>query len=162
LAGRVIVSFVIAPSGEVQSALLGLSTIGYGRLQRCIVEAVRRWTFPAPSGGGVVGVNYPFVLMPSESLPPEEPAASPAEEAPPGEQGLAAARRCMANGDNACVIRALEGRAQSEQEIALLIEAHRARGQTQEALRYMRIYVERFPGSPRARNYQQILSRHGG
>ena len=30
-------------------------------------EAVRRWTFPAPEGGGIVVVNYPFVL--------EQPAA---------------------------------------------------------------------------------------
>jgi len=30
------------------------------------VTAVRRWTFPAPDGGGIVGVNYPFVLDSSE------------------------------------------------------------------------------------------------
>jgi hypothetical protein len=31
-------------------------------VESCIVRAVRRWTFPAPDGGGVVVVNYPFLL----------------------------------------------------------------------------------------------------
>ena len=62
LEGRVQVSFIISPTGAVQSASVGASTISNARVEGCIVQAVRRWTFPAPDGGGVVGVNYPFVL----------------------------------------------------------------------------------------------------
>lgn len=62
LSGRVLVSFIISPTGAVQSASVGSSTINNARVESCITQAVRRWTFPAPDGGGVVGVNYPFVL----------------------------------------------------------------------------------------------------
>jgi TonB family protein len=65
LEGRVMVSFIIAPSGAVQSAAVGNTTINNSNVEACIVQAVRRWTFPAPDGGGVVGVNYPFVLSTS-------------------------------------------------------------------------------------------------
>lgn len=70
----------------------------------------------------------------------------------------AEARRCTMASDNACVIRVLEGRARSEGAMAMLIEAYRSRGQHSAAMRQMRVYVERFPGTPRARNYQQILA----
>ncbi len=65
LEGRVQVSFIISPTGAVQSATIGSSTISNARVEGCIAQAVRRWTFPAPDGGGVVGVNYPFVLSSS-------------------------------------------------------------------------------------------------
>lgn len=71
----------------------------------------------------------------------------------------AEARRCTMDSDNLCVIRLLEGNARTEAAMAMLIEAYRARGQTNQALRWMRSYVERFPGTARARNYQQILAR---
>ena len=67
---------------------------------------------------------------------------------------------CSINGDNACVIRELEGRPRSARALGLLIEAYRARGQTQDAVRHMRTYVQRFPGTSRARAYQQIIARH--
>ncbi|HEY8428755.1 MAG TPA: AgmX/PglI C-terminal domain-containing protein [Sandaracinaceae bacterium] len=66
LEGRVLVSFIISSTGAVQSAGVGSSTINNARVEGCIVQAVRRWTFPAPDGGGVVGVNYPFVLTSSQ------------------------------------------------------------------------------------------------
>ncbi len=66
LEGRVMVSFIISPTGAVQSAGVGNTTINNARVEGCIVQAVRRWTFPAPDGGGVVGVNYPFVLSSSQ------------------------------------------------------------------------------------------------
>ncbi len=62
LEGRVMVSFIISPTGAVQTASVGNSTINNAAVEGCIVQAVRRWTFPAPDGGGVVGVNYPFML----------------------------------------------------------------------------------------------------
>lgn len=106
--------------------------------------------------------QQPPQQQPEQQPPPRQP---PAEEEPAGggmspAEAETQARRCTMSGDNQCVIRVLEGRARSEGAMAMLIEAYRARGQTAAALRQMRVYVERFPGTPRARNYQQILSAH--
>lgn len=60
--GRVNVRWVINPSGGVQTATVANSTLGNPRTEQCIVQRVRSWNFPAPSGGGVVAVTYPFVL----------------------------------------------------------------------------------------------------
>lgn len=60
--GRVAVRFFIAPSGAVQAAVVGQSTVGNQRVEHCIVNSVRRWTFPQPDNGGVVSVTYPFLL----------------------------------------------------------------------------------------------------
>ncbi len=62
IAGRVQVKFIIAPSGAVQAANVEDTTLGAARAEQCIAQAVRRWTFPAPDGGGIVVVSYPFVL----------------------------------------------------------------------------------------------------
>lgn len=62
LSGRVQVKFIISPSGAVQAANVESSTLGSSRAEGCIAQAVRRWTFPAPDGGGIVIVSYPFVL----------------------------------------------------------------------------------------------------
>ncbi|AKF03524.1 AgmX/PglI C-terminal domain-containing protein [Sandaracinus amylolyticus] len=74
--GRVVVSFIIAPDGAVQSAAVGEDDIGDAELGECITGAVRTWVFPAPDGGGVVGINYPFVLDSQQrggARPPVEP-----------------------------------------------------------------------------------------
>ena len=39
------------------------STLGNARVDQCIADAVRRWGFPKPKGGGIVVVSYPFVLQ---------------------------------------------------------------------------------------------------
>jgi hypothetical protein len=65
LAGRVVTSFTIAPTGRVLSSLLQSSTLADAPVEACIVGAVRRWEFPAPEGGGVVIVSYPFQLAPA-------------------------------------------------------------------------------------------------
>ncbi len=63
LEGRVVVKFIIAASGAVQSAVVASSSIHNSRVENCVVQAVRRWTFPKPEGGGIVIVRaYPFVL----------------------------------------------------------------------------------------------------
>lgn len=63
LSGRVTVSFVISPTGTVESASIASTTLEDAQVEACIVRAVRTWTFPAPDGGGVVSVNYPFVFQ---------------------------------------------------------------------------------------------------
>jgi TonB family protein len=62
LQGRVAVKFIIAPNGSVQAAARDHADIGSAEVERCVVDAVKRWTFPAPEGGGIVVVTYPFVF----------------------------------------------------------------------------------------------------
>ncbi len=65
IAGRVVVQFTIAPTGRVPVALLQSTTLGVASVESCMVEAVRRWEFPQPEGGGLVSVSYPFQLAPA-------------------------------------------------------------------------------------------------
>jgi TonB family protein len=62
LAGRIAVQFTIAASGQVIASVLQSSTMGNIRVENCVVQAVRRWEFPKPMGGGIVIVSYPFVF----------------------------------------------------------------------------------------------------
>jgi TonB family protein len=61
-AGRVAVKFIVSPTGSVQAAAVESSTLGDAATEQCIVQAVQRWNFPSPQGGGIVIVSYPFVL----------------------------------------------------------------------------------------------------
>jgi TonB family protein len=65
LGGRIMVQFTIAASGQVIASVLQNSTMGNVRVENCTVQAVRRWEFPKPLGGGIVIVSYPFVLTPA-------------------------------------------------------------------------------------------------
>jgi TonB family protein len=60
LSGRVAVQFTIAATGQVIASVLQSSTMGNIRVENCVVQAVRRWEFPKPMGGGIVIVSYPF------------------------------------------------------------------------------------------------------
>lgn len=60
LSGRVSVQFTIAATGQVIASVLQSSTMGNLRVENCVVQAVRRWEFPKPLGGGIVIVSYPF------------------------------------------------------------------------------------------------------
>ncbi len=60
LAGRIAVQFTIAATGQVIASVLQSSTMGNVRVENCVVQAVRRWEFPKPMGGGIVIVSYPF------------------------------------------------------------------------------------------------------
>jgi len=65
LGGRIMVQFTIAASGQVIASVLQNSTMGNAKVENCTVQAVRRWEFPKPLGGGIVIVSYPFVLTPA-------------------------------------------------------------------------------------------------
>jgi TonB family protein len=65
LGGRVVVQFTISATGQVVASVLQTSTMGNARVENCTVQAVRRWEFPKPLGGGIVIVSYPFVLTPA-------------------------------------------------------------------------------------------------
>jgi len=63
LQGRVAVRFIIGPTGEVKVAAVEQTSVGDARVESCISTTVKRWTFPAPEGAGIVSVTYPFVLQ---------------------------------------------------------------------------------------------------
>ena len=65
LVGRVMVQFTIAGTGQVIASMVQSSTLNNGAVEQCIAQAVRRWEFPKPQGGGIVVVTYPFVLKAS-------------------------------------------------------------------------------------------------
>ena len=60
LAGRVSVQFAIAPNGRVLTSVLQSTSMNEPRVESCVVNAVRRWEFPKPEGGGMAIVVYPF------------------------------------------------------------------------------------------------------
>jgi pSer/pThr/pTyr-binding forkhead associated (FHA) protein len=64
LAGKVTVKFTISAKGYVQQASVSATTLGNATVERCITQKVRTWKFPEPKGGGIVIVNYPFILKP--------------------------------------------------------------------------------------------------
>ena len=78
LGGRIMVQFTIGASGQVIASVLQSSTLGNGRVENCTVQAVRRWEFPSPIGGGIVIVSYPFVLTP-RGVASEERATGPGQ-----------------------------------------------------------------------------------
>jgi len=99
LGGRIMVQFTIAASGEVIASMLQNSTVGDSRVESCTVQAVRRWEFPRPIGGGIVIVSYPFVLTPSGGG--EEPAPRMAAPAPSSPRPLDDALAALARGKGA-------------------------------------------------------------
>ena len=62
LEARVVAHFVVGTDGSVRSASVdGADDVV---LTTCIASRVRTWAFPAPEGGALVTVHYPFVLSP--------------------------------------------------------------------------------------------------
>ncbi len=84
LEGRVVVRFLIGSTGTVMGSQVNESNLSVPSTGTCIANAVRRWQFPSPEGGGVVTVNYPFVLrQPEGEFPaaPRESASAPSRAA---------------------------------------------------------------------------------
>ena len=38
------------------------STLNDETVEQCVLARIRRWRFPAPTGGGVCVINYPWVF----------------------------------------------------------------------------------------------------
>ncbi|MEZ4335817.1 MAG: helix-turn-helix domain-containing protein [Sandaracinaceae bacterium] len=115
-------------------------------LYRCLRGVLGTLAFPVDRAGRY---HVAFTLGPQPgSIAPTEPSDLEREAA-----------RCTSAGDNACVIRLLapHGAARSPRALALLIEAHRARGQNAEALQRMRELIARFPNDPRVSGYRRVL-----
>jgi pSer/pThr/pTyr-binding forkhead associated (FHA) protein len=103
-----------------------------------------------PAAGG-----RPTTPPPPSAPPPSRPAAAP--EAPPGDR-LERARQLMLQGNNNGVIALLQN-ARSQQELELLIATYQNVGNTPAKLAAMQRYIDRFPSTPKARQYQQVLLR---
>lgn len=60
------VRFTIGPKGTVIDARVSLRKQSNPRLEACLDKTIRGLRFPAPAGGGVVTVNYPFNFQPGD------------------------------------------------------------------------------------------------
>lgn len=58
----VMIKFVLSPTGSVQVASVVSSDSGIEKLDMCLAQAVKRWSFPAPKGGGIVIVTAAIEL----------------------------------------------------------------------------------------------------
>ena len=58
--GKVSVSFNVSPKGTVSAARIKASSVNDEGVERCVLAAIRQWTFPKPRGGGYVTVNDSF------------------------------------------------------------------------------------------------------
>ncbi len=65
LAGKVTLRFTIGGSGAVIAATVADSTVRDGELEGCLRKRLLRWVFPAPAGGNMVVVRYPFLFKQS-------------------------------------------------------------------------------------------------
>ena len=60
LAGRISVQFAISSVGQVFTSVMQSTSMNDAQVENCVVNAVRRWEFPRPMGGGMAIVLYPF------------------------------------------------------------------------------------------------------
>ncbi|MCK5687774.1 AgmX/PglI C-terminal domain-containing protein [Myxococcota bacterium] len=65
LEGKISVKWIISATGSVSKTSLNSSTMKNRAVERCILAKIKTWKFPAPAGGGIVEVNYPFVFKAS-------------------------------------------------------------------------------------------------
>lgn len=62
LNGRVAVNFIIGGRGSVSSARINHTSLNDRPVEGCILNKLRAWKFPKPSGNVNVKVTYPFLL----------------------------------------------------------------------------------------------------
>jgi uncharacterized protein (TIGR02266 family) len=105
----------------------------------------------------------PAIVIKPVAEPPKaeklEPVAAPAPAVETKQTPMQAASACLATGDNACVVSALEGKAKSAPEMEMLIETYRAMGKSDLAEKQMQVYVNKFPNERRAASYRRVLQR---
>ncbi|MBW1808338.1 MAG: AgmX/PglI C-terminal domain-containing protein [Deltaproteobacteria bacterium] len=65
LRGKVSIKFTISPKGFVTQATVSSTSLKNSTVERCMTQKIRTWKFPEPKGGGIVIVNYPFILKSS-------------------------------------------------------------------------------------------------
>jgi hypothetical protein len=65
LDGRLVAQFTISGTGAVIASVVQSSTLHSPAVEMCVVNAIRRWEFPAPEGRGLAIVSYPFQFTPA-------------------------------------------------------------------------------------------------
>ena len=78
-------------------------------------------------------------------------------QAKPRQTPMEVANACLARGDDACVVRALQGKAKTQSELGILIETYRKLGDTEHAQELMRRFVDRYPDATRSASYRRML-----
>lgn len=63
LQGKLTIRFRIAPNGQVAGVGIDSSTLEDSAVESCVSKVTRTLSFPAPRGGGVVEVSYPFIFV---------------------------------------------------------------------------------------------------
>jgi len=160
---RVAEAEMLAPRDHSKAVLLAqgvlrvpmLSAAHRERADAVVASAGSEPAAQAPTPASAARVARP--VKDRDRAPDRAPGApkAAANEKPP----IEVASACLARGDNACVVRALQGKAQSAQELGLLIETYRAMGNTAQAHKHMAMYVQRFPTARRAETYRIMLER---
>jgi TonB family protein len=62
LSGKVTVAWTIGATGAVETAQIAESGLANEQVESCIVQRVKRWTFPQPEGGQEVAITFPWVF----------------------------------------------------------------------------------------------------
>jgi hypothetical protein len=62
----VLVLIVVTGEGSVATASIRATTLKSEPVEKCIVDEVRSWTFPAPSNGEPTQIAYPFTFASAE------------------------------------------------------------------------------------------------
>ncbi len=63
LYGKVQVRFTIGSSGSVTAQTIGNTSLRNAMVEGCILRRIAGWQFPAPKGGTLVNVTYPFLFQ---------------------------------------------------------------------------------------------------
>ncbi|MGD8862976.1 MAG: PilZ domain-containing protein [Myxococcales bacterium] len=125
---------------------------------------------PEKAAGSAPGVAAPA----SQDVPasdgsaaaPGSASAGTQDDAPASDEAgpspLQRALRCLKSGDSACAVKALDGNARTAREWELLIESHRALGNSQAAEHRMQAYLRKFPSGQSAPTYRRLLGQETG
>ena len=85
LEGKIVIQFTIDGTGTVRVASTRESTLNNKQVEACINAKIKHWMFPAPKGGGIVNVNFPFVFKPGHTSPntqQKQPTPEPPKKRP--------------------------------------------------------------------------------
>jgi TonB family protein len=67
--GSFVMNWIISPQGKVEKVSVKESSFAHKELEDCFVHAIELWRFPAPKGGGMVKLTYPFAIEIQKEIP---------------------------------------------------------------------------------------------